>query len=423
MHASSNNNRREFRCSIYVWIIICCLLLAFWIVLHRLVVTTDHRHQQTDHQLKELYLQTKNLFHEVIAHNISNGKNIPPSVAGENNSILKCQQDKLSLTENLKSCELKLSTSLTGSVSSLLGLTGNVVLDKWLVIGIPTVARTNDEPYLLRTLESISDQLSSDPDDLLYNKVLVIVVNMQVNSNPNRKHIIYEQAKTKYASSPLSSSFLFLELEASEIIEDPLPGRNQHNDLGNANKPGFLVRRQTRNIVSVMRKSVNHGRYYLFLEDDMVLCQHGLFTINYLLHKANAYHPNWLAIRTSYGMNGIFMHNKDLETFGSYLIKHQVRRPPDHLVVEWYAGETPEAKAYKANRVNIGYKWNLFDHLGVISTLRQQKSGAFPRCYEMLTEPVVFKVEAYSPSECPHDDIWPCRGLHHKKIPVVNWPG
>ena len=52
----------------------------------------------------------------------------------------------------------------------------------------------------------------------------------------------------------------------------------------------------------------------------------------------------------------------------------QVRRPPDHLVVEWFAGETPEAAGHKKGRANIGFKFNLFDHIGVVSTLRSQKS-------------------------------------------------
>jgi hypothetical protein len=43
-----------------------------------------------------------------------------------------------------------------------------------------------------------------------------------------------------------------------------------------------------------------------------------------------------------------------------------------------------------------------------VSTLRSKKSGTFPKCYELLLEPTVFKVEAFSVKECPHDDIWPC---------------
>jgi hypothetical protein len=111
-------------------------------------------------------------------------------------------------------------------------------------------------------------------------------------------------------------------------------------------------------------------------------------------------------------MNGIFMHNKDLAVFADYLIKHQVRRPPDHLVVEWYAGETPEAAKYKGKRANIGFRYNLFNHIGVVSTLRSQRSTSYPRCYELLAEPTVFQVEAFSPRECPKDDVWPCSVPH-----------
>lgn len=169
-----------------------------------------------------------------------------------------------------------------------------------------------------------------------------------------------------------------------------------------------------------MRKSLRKAQYYLFLEDDMQFCANGLLAMQYLLNKASRYHPNWLAIRASYGMNGIFMHDKDLETFADYLIKHQARRPPDHLVVEWYAGETPEAGAYKSHRANIGFKFNLFNHIGVVSTLRSQKSTSYPRCYEMLVEPTVFQVEAYSPRDCPRDDVWPCNVKNPDKF-KIDW--
>ena len=298
---------------------------------------------------------------------------------------------------------------------------------KWLVIGIPSVSRLQDEDYLLHTLDSLARQMPREGDtaDLLHGRVTVLVVNVQDRGTRHRR---FEEARALYArgAHPQASYFEFVDLPASEIARDPKEGATAQNDQGNANIPGFKVRKQTRNVASVMKMAYarfpdagdaaagpgaqGRGQYYLFLEDDMQLCRHGFAAMQYLLRKASRYHPNWLAVRASYGMNGIFMHMRDVPVFARYLDKHQLRRPPDHLVVEWFAGETPEAKAHRGSRANIGFRHNIFDHIGKFSSLRSQLQAAFPRCYELLAEPTLFKVEAFDPAQCPHDDIWPCRG-------------
>jgi hypothetical protein len=93
------------------------------------------------------------------------------------------------------------------------------------------------------------------------------------------------------------------------------------------------------------------------------------------------------------------------------MVQNQKRRPPDHLVVEWYAGETPRSKTYKKNRANIGFRYNIFNHLGVVSTLRSTNSPGYLTCYEELLEPTVFEVEAFSVHQCPADDMWPCKHI------------
>jgi hypothetical protein len=171
----------------------------------------------------------------------------------------------------------------------------------------------------------------------------------------------------------------------------------------------FVVRKQTRDIASMLRITQGRSQYFMFTEDDMKLCPQGLSAIRYALQRVSISYPDWLAIRMSFGMNGILMKGgNDIETFTNYLIKHQARRPPDHLVVEWFAGETAEAKEYKRGRAHVGFKYNIMNHLGAVSTLRSALSPAYPTCYDLLVPTTVFEVESYDMEKCPLDCITPC---------------
>lgn len=49
--------------------------------------------------------------------------------------------------------------------------------------------------------------------------------------------------------------------------------------------------------------------------------------------------------------------------------------------------------AHKGNRPHIAFKYNLFEHLGDISSLRATKSPVYAKCYEPNLDPgVLFKV-------------------------------
>uniref|UniRef100_A0A7S0QR22 Uncharacterized protein n=1 Tax=Cryptomonas curvata TaxID=233186 RepID=A0A7S0QR22_9CRYP len=153
--------------------------------------------------------------------------------------------------------------------------------------------------------------------------------------------------------------------------------------------------------------------HFLFMEDDFLVCPHALRALAYVTAKAHAYFPEgWSGIRVSYGLCGILLLDADVTAVADYLEQHQARRPPDHLLPEWIAGETPQARAFLQGRRNLGYRFNVLRHIGVTSSLREAHQVGFPGCYEELVFPVVFEAEAWRPQEpaCLSDDLWPCKG-------------
>ena len=282
----------------------------------------------------------------------------------------------------------------------------------WLAVGIPTIARREDEDYLLRTLESYYVQLPSSPSDPLWGRIKIVVMN---NHLEGERHAVYEQAERKYLKSARGRAhFDFERISApplSKVVAAAAPapagaGRGR-------GRPTSRQKKQTRHVVHLMRYVAQQHRphVYIFAEDDFVLCRQGLLAFEYLVRKATSYFDDWLSIRVSFGLNGLLIPGRDLPTLASYAESHQARRPVDHLAVEWFAGETPEAAAYKGRRPHVAYKYNLLDHIGEVSTLRRARGGSkmnYPGCWQLLGQPTNFDVESYDPDACPHDDVSPC---------------
>ena len=286
----------------------------------------------------------------------------------------------------------------------------------WLVLALPSVAREVD--YLSATLESIRRQLPDPrapgaaaqligPDSI---RVLIMDV-----SPPGENKAFLEQRR-RFQDSAWSPYFHFAQIgdgAATPKVVDPQPGAT---DKGTADHPGARVRKQTRDVAMLLRHPVaSSGRLFLFMEDDFRLCPSALEAIAYLVRKAGAYAgaKGWNAARVSYGLNGIVIHSQDVLTFSTYLEQHQARRPPDHLAVEWFAGEKPQSKATKAGRAHFAFKYNLFEHLGTVSSLRQENQVSWPVCYEKLVSPTLFDVEAFNERQCPGQDVWPCKGFSY----------
>lgn len=226
------------------------------------------------------------------------------------------------------------------------------------MFGIPTVARDSGKRYLSRTLDALAKEIPLE----MGTRIQVLVVH---NKNQQSKdHVVFEEERTNRYQD---QRFLF-RAELNELPPESGP-QNETRD-----KPGPRVRQQTRDLVHTLRVAATfHPNYYVILEDDFAICTGGVHTIAYMIDRASKNYGDWLVVRFSYGFNGVLLPGKELLPLAAYLEEHLARRPPDHLLVEWFAGETEQAASHKAGRVHGAFRYNLLDHLGVVSTLRAPK--------------------------------------------------
>jgi len=157
----------------------------------------------------------------------------------------------------------------------------------------------------------------------------------------------------------------------------------------------------------------------LIMEDDFDVCPEFFARSRTVLEAARSIDPNYAAVRVSYGMNGVFLHCKDLGPMIQYLQDNIKFGPADTLfgylwTVTKRVKDTkhiPDVSLFH-NRSYFVVRNNIMEHFGKVSSRSQKDKEEeaklrptntelhYPRCDDILNYQGLYALESYNPEEC-----------------------
>jgi N-Acetylglucosaminyltransferase-IV (GnT-IV) conserved region len=199
---------------------------------------------------------------------------------------------------------------------------------------------------------------------------------------------------------------------APYLPQDPYERLPVPDDFDNPDDvPGPRVRQQTCDVIRLLEHCQERSRYVVLIEDDFPACEGTLVALQYVVSKASAYRKHWRGIRTSFGASGIILPNLGarLSPVVEYARDNIARHPIDHIFTQWMCGNSKQQRRCSPVRENFAFRWNLFEHIGFQSSLRDTGVEVTPGCWEPYGD-LLWSVDGYNELECPYDDMWPCSG-------------
>ncbi|KAL3929814.1 MAG: hypothetical protein SGPRY_001800 [Prymnesium sp.] len=211
----------------------------------------------------------------------------------------------------------------------------------WLRLGIMSHGRAGNPDYLMRTLYTIMEQMPTVPGDPIRQGIDVVVVN---NQEPSSEHRIFTTASAKFGGMVRFVNKIPRECKMSTPRSKRTPVAQK-------------VQRQSCDIAAAMDAMLAQvspsALHVMLLEDDWLICPHALEASLHLISKAYRYDPDWIALRVSYGFNGIIVRGADMSNLRDHIANNHAERPPDHLVFEWFAGEPPLSRCPFRRRIVV----------------------------------------------------------------------
>ena len=120
----------------------------------------------------------------------------------------------------------------------------------------------------------------------MYGQIRVLVVNngdtndQDAGDGDGDGHQAFAVCREKYGNRD-DNAFTFANNERE--MKDPMG--DDARDQGNANMPGYRVRKQTRDIVNMLWQAQHMAHYFMFMEDDFKLCPLALQGLQHLMRK------------------------------------------------------------------------------------------------------------------------------------------
>jgi hypothetical protein len=194
------------------------------------------------------------------------------------------------------------------------------------------------EDYLARTLESL--KTTTRPVGLTTD---VLVFDPRGDEGANGP---YRTAKAKFEKAELlghGAGAARFHFESQHSPLDPFPGHQEPKDPNNSDIPGKTGRQHTVDIVTMLKMVLSKfgpGNeatcdYFLFMEDDFVMCDSMFEATLHAIRKSSAYNPSWSGLRISFGLNGLLVPCGDLPALSTFMMEKSSWRPADLLAVYW----------------------------------------------------------------------------------------
>lgn len=123
--------------------------------------------------------------------------------------------------------------------------------------------------------------------------------------------------------------------------------------------------------------------------------------------------PRWLALRVSYGNNGLVFRCDDLPVIIKFAEESKRYGPLDSLLGEYLTGSQPQDESL-TGRAYAVYRYNLLQHIGDVSARKQgnytergQSEGraCYPMCYGLIQYVGLMPKENFV-TECINSGEW-----------------
>ena len=232
------------------------------------------------------------------------------------------------------------------------------------VIGISCVRRQNDVIYIVNTVKSSLSNLTRNQKK----EVLIVLFIAEPSNHTFALHII--QMITSKFPDAVDSGFIEFINPQPEIYPDLT---NLKSSYGDSKKRIMWRTKEVLDACIVMLYSLFRGKYFLFLEDDVVAKPEHFYQIQRFISFSK---KDWVAARLAPYSKALLYKSEKLWKLWmiiDYLLLFHDDKPIDWLISDFFKQKTCQFSPKDcSNEFFVSYNRGLFQHFGSISSLAEK---------------------------------------------------